>query len=464
MSTTELHQEIKNRLKWELVLKSTAATPVIFILSLFVVYYQFNVDRHPHIISLLMFLTAINAGIRYFIGAVGFRKKIEKKSIVQIMQLMVFSLNLNMILWSLTFWIVFSQISVATTSFAVAFMIATSLMTASVLTLCYVPSMAISYQLGILSSIFFAFAKEYYLTSNMEYLYMAMAIILMGFYYIRQTRLFYNQMSDKYKYEIELEISLDQLKVSNQKVIEERARSENASRLASLGEMAGGIAHEINNPLAIINGLLERVLWQISQKDFSKDEIIANVNRASSAVIRISRIIISLLRIAHKSDDTESFENIKAENLFEDVLNISKEKFKTSKVILELAPIPDVTVRTKPVLISQVLLNLLNNAYEHIIQLGEDRKSLKIYFKHDMTKLTVFVENSGPKISEVIQDKIFQPFFTTKEIGKGTGLGLSISKGILESLNEQIWLEKSLPKTTFCFTLPITNGIHTRPI
>ena len=451
--------EIKNRLKWELLIKSTAATPVIFFLCLGVAYYQFNLTRYANTVSILMLMAAINTTVRYFIGRVGLKIKNEKKCTVQVVRWTIFSVNLSTILWVVTFWIVFCQVPLTSIEFVVAFMIAVSLLTASVLTISYVPLMAICYQIGILSSIFYSFICEYLITNQIKYLNIALAIILIAIYYIRQTLLFYHQMLEKFKYEIELEISLEQLKESNQKVIEETAKSQNATRLASLGEMAGGIAHEINNPLAIISGLLERVLWQISQKDFSKHDVESDVHRVAVAVNRISRIIVSLLRIAHKPDDTVSLENIKIQILFEDVLNISSEKFKNAGVIFELVQTPDVIVRTKPVLISQVLLNLLNNAYEQIIQIDDHVKSIKIYFKINSDKITVLVENSGPKISEAIRDKVFEPFFTTKEIGKGTGLGLSVSKGILESLGEQIWFDKNLPLTTFCFTLPIVEEI-----
>ena len=452
MYSSEPREEIKQRLKWELVLKSTTAVPAIVILALGISYFRFNVAYYADAVSVLAILCAINAGVRYFVGQRGVQKKIEKKKVIQFV---FWSLSLNMMLWTILFLIVFLQTDVSSSAFALAFMISISLTSASVLTMAYSPGLAICYQLGLLSGNFIAFARDYIRTTTMDYLFMAMAMALLAFYYIRQTRDFYRQMFDRYRYEVELEISLKQLKDSNQKVIEETARAENASRLAALGEMAGGMAHEINTPLAIINLMIEQVIRLMDRAEYSKDDAKVKLNSALSAVSRISRIIKSLLHISRKGEDFDSFESLKVKDLLEDVLNLYQEKFTNAGIDLQVISVPDVMIRTKQVLISQVLLNLLSNAYDEILLHSDENKYLKIFFKTDELKLTIFIENSGPKISEATQDKIFQPFFTTREVGKGAGLGLSICKGIIESLKERIWLEKSFAKTTFCFTLPI---------
>ncbi len=452
-----LNEEIKKRLSWELVIQSQAATPVIFILCLGIAYYQFNLNKYSEVVSVLMLLAALNTIFRYFVGLQGLKLKNNNQIYSHIVNWTILSASLNLVLWAATFWIVFIQTSFTNLNFVVAFMIAVSLLTASVLTLSYVPALAICYQISILSSVFFAFINEYFVAYDIQYLYIAGSIVLIAIYYVRQTHVFYTQIFVKYKYEVELESSLEQLKESNLKVIAETEKSQNASRLASLGEMAGGIAHEINNPLAIISGLLERVLWTISQNNSSKEDLTVDINRAASAVNRISRIIVSLLRIARKTEDSDLFENIKLTEIFDDVLNISAEKFKSVNISLELATVPDLIIRTKPLLVPQVLLNLLNNAFEQVVEFDDAEKNVKIYFKVNQSKVIVFVENSGPKIANEIQNKIFEPFFTTKTVGKGTGLGLSLCKGILESIGEQIWIDKNSKRTTFCFTLQIIN-------
>ncbi len=455
MYSDGMQLEIKSRLKWELVLKSTTATPVIAVLALSVAYFQFGVTRYSNTVTVLMILCALNAGVRYFIGLRGIQHKIEKHRTARFV---FFSLALNTVLWTLTFLIVFLQTSASTLPFTIAFMVSISLMTASVLTLSYSPALAIFFQLGLLSGNVIAFVREYVLTNSGDYLFLSFGMLLLGFYCVRQTRDFYRQLFDKYRYEVELEFSLQQLTISNQRVVEETARAENSSRLAALGDISGGMAHEINTPLAIINLMIEDVLRLLDSVERSTDDVKAKLNTALSAANRISRIITSLLQISRKGQNFDLFADIKVAKLLEDVLNMCQEKFALAGISLDVAPPPDVVVRTKQVLISQVLLNILNNAFDEVIQHGDKKKYINLFFKIDDSKLTLCIENSGPKISENIQDKIFQPFFTTKEVGRGSGLGLSICKGIVESLKERIWLEKSLPKTTFCFTLPIVEN------
>jgi signal transduction histidine kinase len=451
--TDLLYTEIKKRMIWGLIFRGQASSATIITLCLFIAYYQFGLTQYGFAVTVIMSLGAINGVFRYFIGAQAIQKKKSNKNTDRDLKFIFFTILFNILIWISTFWLVFSQSIIGDLSFITAFMTAVTMLTVSTLTLSYVPIFAILFQLGILSSLLYAYFKQYTATSISHYLYLAGSIVLLALYYVYQTKIFYKQMFDKYKYEVELELSLQQLKESNQKVIDETARSQNASRLASLGEMAGGIAHEINNPLAIISGLLERVTLQVSQPQISKDEITKNLNKASDSLFRISRIITSLLRIARKPDGREAFEHVQLASLFEDVLNISLEKFARSGINFEKHPEPDILVRTTPAVISQVLLNLLNNAFEHIVHLEEQNKSITIFFENTAEKIIVKIQNSGKLIDEKNRDKIFEPFFTTREVGKGTGLGLSVSKSSLESIGEQLWLDINASQTTFCFSL-----------
>ncbi len=452
MDELEILHEIKQRLKWELLLKSTTASPAVALIAFGVSYFRFGITQYADLVSALMVLCGLNTVVRFFIGKWTIQKKFEKKTGLR---LVFYSLALNVALWTATFLIVFLQIEPTGIPFSTAFMVSVSLMTASVLTLSYSPTMAICFQLGLLSGNIISFGREYFLHSNGDYFFMFLAMIILAFYYVRQTRDFYRQLFDKYRYEVELEISLQKLQASNKKVLEETARAENSSRLAALGDMAGGMAHEINTPLAIIQLRTEEIFALVEPKTAFAEDIKSKLNSVVTAANRINRIIKSLLQISRKAEGPDFFEDIKVKNLLDDVLNLYQEKLLLAGIALEIEPIPDVAVKTKQALVSQVLLNLLSNAFDQISEQNDQRKYLKIFFRVNEEKLTICIENSGQGISEVAKDKIFQPFFTSKAVGKGTGLGLSVCKGIIESLKERIWLDRNLPNTTFCFTLPI---------
>lgn len=453
MSSLDISREINERLQWELVLKSTTAAPTLVVIAFGVSFYQFGITFFSGLFLALTILCGLNSAVRLFIGKLAIQKKIEKNLAIQIV---LHSLTLNVFFWSAAFLIVFLQTPITSLPFAIAFMISLALVNASVMTLSYRPGLATCYQLGILSGIIICFGQHFWLKPDGTFLFMFSAMILLALYYIRQTRDFHLQMVAKYKYEVELEISVQQLKESNSKLVEETARAENASRLAALGDMAGGMAHEINTPLTIIQLRAEEIL--AATESLGAEELKKKLNSVVTAANRIARIIKSLLQISRKGEVPDIFENIKVKNLLDDVMNIYHEKFLLAGVEVNIAEIPDIEVTTKQALVSQVLLTLFSNAFDQITHQGAgsaDPKYLNIFFKVERAKLILCVANSGPAISKSVQAKLFQPFFTTKEVGSGSGLGLSVCKGVFESLKERIWFDKMADDTTFCFSLPV---------
>ncbi|RYG53799.1 HAMP domain-containing histidine kinase, partial [bacterium] len=110
------------------------------------------------------------------------------------------------------------------------------------------------------------------------------------------------------------------------------------------------------------------------------------------------------------------------------------------------------TIECRRVQISQVLINILNNAFAAV--LGHPEKSVKLHVHDSGDMVEISISNSGPQIPPELAHKIFQPFFTTKGVGKGTGLGLSISKGLIENHGGDISLDLSAPETRFVIVLP----------
>ena len=228
----------------------------------------------------------------------------------------------------------------------------------------------------------------------------------------------------------------------------EREKAIHASKLASLGEMAGGIAHEINNPLAIISSKVQ-TLVKAKSKDKLSDELFHKTTEEIGVTIKRITKIIKGLRIVSRDSSEEPAEVFPVEYVLEDVLQLCAERFNNHGIPLDLEYIDDcqnAKIFANRVQISQVILNLLNNSFDAIESM--DEKWVKIQVEQIEEVVSINVIDSGNGIPQEIREKIFSPFFTSKPIGKGTGLGLSISKSIIEKNNGTLALKDIRSKNT----------------
>jgi signal transduction histidine kinase len=227
------------------------------------------------------------------------------------------------------------------------------------------------------------------------------------------------------------------------------------SKFEALGQMAAGVAHEINNPLAIIKGHAEKLSLQYPQQlTENQNESVSIIN---STVDRISKIIHSL-RSFSREGGGEPFEYVDVKKIIEMTLDLCSEKLKQNRIELRLDLHPQLPViECRPIQISQVLLNLISNSYDAVSTESETKTErwIRIQVYTDQDKIQFRVSNSGTKISLNVAEKIFQPFFTTKSVSQGTGLGLSISKGIAESHHGKLNLDLTQKYTEFVLEIPI---------
>lgn len=224
-----------------------------------------------------------------------------------------------------------------------------------------------------------------------------------------------------------------------------------ASKLASLGELATGVAHEINNPLAIIvatTGVIKDMLNPEFNMTWTKEQIIEELKSVEDAVFRARRITQQLLNYGHKTQPRLVPSNVN--DILEEVLSGFKERslaLADIQVVRRFDPgLPDVLLDHD--LIRQVFLNLINNAGDAIE--GPGRITIETSEKDQTVRITV--TDTGKGMDSEQMKYIFDPFFTTKEVGKGTGLGLSVSIGIVESMGGRMEVQ-SLPGAGSAFTV-----------
>jgi len=241
--------------------------------------------------------------------------------------------------------------------------------------------------------------------------------------------------------------------ITRQKQVEQRIQQ--TEKLVALGQLAAGVAHEINNPLGVIlcyTDILKADLAEVSDQ-FSQDlEIIEKHARSCQ------NIVSDLLNFARSSSTERDICNLN--EVVEEVVAMVRQQFAKQEISIELHPDPNLP----PTLLSsdrmrQVFLNLLMNAGHAIGRKGAIR--LHTRWDADRQLIMAIVEDDGPGIDEAIINKIFDPFFTTKPQGAGTGLGLSVSYGIIRDHGGDIRVDSEPGgPTRFIITLPISPDLE----
>jgi len=227
-----------------------------------------------------------------------------------------------------------------------------------------------------------------------------------------------------------------------------------SSRMASIGQLAAGVAHEINNPLAIINekaGLLMDLFSFLDQ--YKKDDrLSAALESIIRAVERAGTITHRLLGFARKTES--SVQAIEVKDTVQEVLEfVQKEAdYKSIHVAIQISNhLPEII--TDQGKLQQILINLVNNAIAALDENG--RLSIRALNNIQNESIEIFVEDNGCGIALEHQKKIFEPFFTTKSKIGGTGLGLSLTYGLIRDLHGTLELESEIGiGTTFTITLP----------
>jgi two-component system NtrC family sensor kinase len=233
---------------------------------------------------------------------------------------------------------------------------------------------------------------------------------------------------------------LDRIRRTEEALSEKQAQVIHAGRLTAMGEMATGIAHEINQPLAIILVAADGLNAYFDQKDENTEEaraarkIISQVERATAIIDNMRTFVRNGIKEAEIIDVRDPVEK---------ALSFFQEQFRIHGIQLDIVlPHRPVIVRINPNKFQQIMVNFLSNARYAVEKKNSPDNDKKIFVRliSDVSSDTAMleVEDNGTGMSQEVMERCMEPFYTTKEVGEGTGLGLSIAHGIAREFRMEI--------------------------
>ncbi|EJM47403.1 PAS domain S-box [Pseudomonas sp. GM33] len=231
-----------------------------------------------------------------------------------------------------------------------------------------------------------------------------------------------------------------------------------SAKMATLGEMATGLAHEINQPLNVMRMAIVNVLKRLNNGDVQVDYLIDKLSRIDTQVQRAARVVDHMRVFGRRSEiEQQPFNPAQA---IEGTLALLSEGMRGKGVDLRISETGfEVLVRGYVDQLEQVLINLMVNARDALLGKREANPDFKpwisVYAERDTHAVRLWVEDNGGGIDPRLLERIFEPFFTTKPVGVGTGLGLSVSYGIVENMGGRLSVRNSTEGARFCIELPI---------
>lgn len=246
---------------------------------------------------------------------------------------------------------------------------------------------------------------------------------------------------------------ITELKLAQKTILDQQEKLIATSKLSALGEMAAAITHEINNPLGVILGRVEMMKKLLQSKDLNYSMLERIADTIDITGRRIEKIVRSMRVLAHHGYDNEPFTACRLSEILQDSMDLCSQRFRNHGINISLPRIDEsILIEARSYQIVQVLVNLLNNAHDAIQ--NQKEKWIRVEMMDLGNCIELAVTDSGPGIPEKIREKMFQPFFTTKDVKYGTGLGLSISMGIIHQHHGSLVYDEENAFTRFLLRLP----------
>lgn len=248
-----------------------------------------------------------------------------------------------------------------------------------------------------------------------------------------------------------------------QKLLENQNLIVKKSKMATIGEVTATLSHEINNQLMIISGNTQ--LIEMINMNLKNDTIKIAVENSLKTLNNMSALIKNIKKFSYHTKDKVDYILDSPQGLVDQTLNVCDHFLSKSrvKVLLDGKIDENFECYLASSELGQVLLNLIKNAFDHANDQKNDEEkwiSISSHLLNESKKMRFIISNGGKILSPEIKEKLFSPFFTTKEIGKGTGIGLSLCQKIIESLGGKIYYDDSNSKISFIVEIPLILAVE----
>ena len=254
-----------------------------------------------------------------------------------------------------------------------------------------------------------------------------------------------------FKY-VAIRTDITELKRTQEEAEQQRAALVQSEKLASIGELAAGIGHELGNPLAALRGRVELIESQLKSGKAGTPEVLKTLDTLKQLADRMGSIIRGMKALS-RDGSKDPVQRVPVGMLIRDVLAFTAETFKEHGIVVQMGEVSDsIQVECQETQLSQVLVNLINNARDAVVD--HAKPWIRVDARDLGTEVEISVTDSGAGISPEDRQKIMLPFFTTKAAGKGSGLGLSVSTSIVESHGGTLKVDGNCPNTRFVIRIP----------
>ncbi|MES2526462.1 MAG: ATP-binding protein [Bdellovibrionota bacterium] len=449
MKTRE--QRIKSLLLNEIATKSIPAAITFAIMAILIFFYRFNLVHLRLPLQMACIGVIIASSLRVYIA----RKHKLATDNINYWQIVRYSVWLNTLSWAVIIGCSSWELQATGIHYMASMIIMVGFAAASLFTLSYDPLLFFPFNFFLVGTPGIIAAYQGIASDNPAYFLITFTIVVFNLYQARQYKEYRSVIFDRFNNQVELEDSNQALKESQETLINQTMKLVQASKASALGEMAGGLSHEVNNSLMVILGSLQQLERKIQLDHGARPEYEKKMERMVTAIHKIKSVVDGL-RFYSQETEHSPRQRVALWEIMERTLNYCHEMLKAHSIQLQMELVPEAMISCQPMQITQAIFSILKNADDALMKTKEPaEKWVKIKFRKEDGKIKIKISNGGPTIEESVREKLFQPFFTTKDVGEGTGLSLSIAKGIFREHGGDLSLDEGHSFTCFTLELPL---------